>query len=246
MLHLGDYRQVLAHIKADLILTSPPYNIGSKSERCDGFRRSGKFDPKSFGAIRDYPDALNEPEYQDQQVEFLIWCADHLTKDGILVYNHKPRRRKMAMIHPCQWLLRREVSARLTLMEEVIWNRGSTHNHGRQLMWPQTERLYVFCRAGGRYKLDNNEKLIYRSDLWNIARAPSNGHNAPFPIALAEAVIEAWSKEGDLVCDPYAGSCTTGVAALALGREFEGAEILSKYFKLALARLAEVQLRMAS
>jgi DNA modification methylase len=170
-------------------------------------------------------------------VEFLLWAADHLDKSGVLVYNHKPRRRDRRMIHPGEWFLRPEVKDRLVLMEEIIWERGSTHNHGRQLMWPQTERLYVFRRSEDDYKLDNNKSLDFRSDVWRIGRAVANGHNAPFPLALAMAVIKAWSRPGELVCDPYAGSGTTGVAALKLGRRFAGAERLAKYHKVAAAAL---------
>ena len=35
----GDFKHVLGHVAANLIVTSPPYNIGSKAERKDGFRR---------------------------------------------------------------------------------------------------------------------------------------------------------------------------------------------------------------
>ena len=134
------------------------------------------------------------------------------------------------MIHPAEWFLKvRELSLR----EEIIWDRGSTHNHGRNLMWPQTERLYVFSRSDGRYCLNNNKKLSYRSDVWRINRARGNGHNAPFPSELANSVIETWSNHGQLVCDPFSGSGTTARVALALGRRFVGAEIMPKYKQLA-------------
>jgi site-specific DNA-methyltransferase (adenine-specific) len=239
VIHKGDYQRVLDDVEADLIFTSPPYNIGSRYPRTDGQRKHGNYDPKSYGAITDYPDSLPESEYQDQQRDFFLWAADHLKRSGTLVYNHKPRRRNGAMIHPAEWFLRPEVSERLVLMEEIIWDRGSTHNHGRQLMWPHTERLYVFRRAEDRYALDNTGRLDFRSDLWRIPLSSrTNGHNAPFALALAEAVISAWSQPGDLVCDPYAGSGTTAVAARRLGRAFEGAERLAKYHALAMEQLA--------
>lgn len=239
-IRLGDYQAVLADVAADLIFTSPPYNIGSKAPRRDGFRRGGRFDPKSFGAITDYPDSLPEDQYQDAQADFFLWAAKHLAPSGVLVYNHKPRRRDGAMIHPASWFLRPEVAERLTLMEEVIWDRGSTHNHGRNLMWPTTERLYVFRRAGDPYRLDNTSSLQQRSDLWRIPLTPRNGgHNAPFTLTLARDVIDTWSRPGELVCDPYSGSGTTAVAALLLGREFVGSEALPKYHSLATRRIQE-------
>lgn len=236
-IRLGDYADTLTNVTADLILTSPPYNIGSRAPRRDGQRRGGKFDPKSYGAITDYPDDLPEDEYQDNQAQFFLWAAEHLSPNGTLVYNHKPRRRDGMMLHPAAWFLRPEVTRVLTLMEEVIWDRGSTHNHGRGLMWPTTERLYVFRRADGRYRLDNTAELPERADVWRIDRAKANGHNAPFPGALAHGVITAWSAPGELVCDPYTGSGTVALAAQNLGRRFVGSELSPKYHKLALARL---------
>jgi site-specific DNA-methyltransferase (adenine-specific) len=244
MIHAGDYREVINEV-ADLIFTSPPYNIGSKSPRIDGYRKNGKFDPKSFGAIRDYPDNMPEDKYQEQQIEFFLWAARHLTTNGTLVYNHKPRRKNNQMIHPAQWFLNSEVQKELVLVEEIIWNRKSTHNHGRHIMWPQTERLYVFIKVGGKYILDNTNRLPQRSDLWTICKEPDNyGHNAPFPLALAEAVIEAWSNPGQLVMDPYSGSGSTGIASLKLGRRFIGAEILLKYRKIAEERFKEKQYQL--
>lgn len=233
----GDYREVLANVSANLIFTSPPYNIGSKCERKDGQRKHGCYDPKSFGAIRDYFDEVPEKQYQESQVGMFLWAEEHLADGGTLVYNHKPRRRNMRMIHPAEWFLRQEVREKLILMEEVIWLRGSTHNHGRQMMWPTTERLYVFKRAGGGYALNNTAATPQRSDVWKIAPAQKTGHNAPFPLALATAVIEAWSKPGDTVCDPYTGSGTTAVAARECGRRFVGAEIEVKYWRLATENL---------
>jgi len=226
--------------KAALIFTSPPYNIGSKQPRTDGFRKHGHYDPKSYGAIRDYPDDLSEDVYQRQQRDFLLWAAAHLIEDGVLVYNHKPRRRDGQMIHPAEWFLLPEVRAQLQLMEEPAWDRGSTHNHSNRLLWPQTERLYVFRKRDGVYPFVNRKDLPQRSDVWRIERSRVRGHNSPFPLDLARTVIQTWSFEGDLVCDPYGGSGTTGVAALELGRRFVGAELLPKYYHMAKRRLEAV------
>ena len=129
--HLGNYRDVLNDVTGDLIFTSPPYNIGSKAERKNGtnVNKYGRTEIKSYGAIRDYPDHLPELVYQQQQVNFFVWAADHLSPNGTLVYNHKLRRRNKRMIHPGEWFLRPEVTSRLQLMEDVVWDRGSTEWH---------------------------------------------------------------------------------------------------------------------
>ena len=73
-MYLGDYRLQLTTVQADLIITSPPYNIGSTHPRRDGMRRFGRYDAKSYGAIRDYPDDVPEEVYQQQQREFSLVC----------------------------------------------------------------------------------------------------------------------------------------------------------------------------
>lgn len=234
-LHCGSYADTINDV-ADLILTSPPYNIGSSSDAITGKRKHGLYDPKSYRSIREYPDNMPEYEYQDSQVEFLQWAAAHIHRDGVVVYNHKPRRKGGAIIHPMSWISR---VSELVLVEEIVWDRASTHNHCPQMMWQQTERLYVLRRADGKYRLNNHRGLSQRSDVWRIPRAKVNGHNAPFPLAMAIAAIEAWCPDNGLVIDPYTGSGTTAIAALETGRNFVGSERLSKYHKLALTRIQE-------
>lgn len=232
----GHYADMLDNVSADLILTSPPYNIGSSSPAVTGTRSSkdGTYDPKSYRGIREYFDDLPEEEYQASQVGFLQWAAKTLSENGILAYQHKPRRKDKQMIHPMQWLLK---VPDLVLMEEIIWDRSSTHNHSRNLMWPHTERIYILRKAGGKYLLNNDASLDFRSDVWRIPRASVNGHNAPFSEALARAVIKAWSKEGDTVVDPYLGSGTTAVAAISQSRKFIGSELLPNYFDMSVERI---------
>lgn len=244
----GDYRDVLSHVTADLIFTSPPYNVGGRQPRQDGRRRNGQYDPRSFGGITGYADSLPEDAYQDSQAQFLVWAADHMAPGGTLVYNHKPRQRRKTLVDPHEWFLRPDVRARLTeATYPVVWDRGSTHQHGRGQVWQQTERLYVLRRTEDTgWSMDNYRARgldpRFQGDVWRIpvTTHPGNGHNAPFPLALADAVITMWSQPGQLVCDPYAGSGTTGQSALELGREFQGAELVTSYYTDARYRLTHI------
>lgn len=244
----GSYSRTPARYKGnvDLIFTSPPYNIGSKAPRQDGRRKNGGYDPKSYGGITGYADNLPEDKYQESQIDFLRWCVSMLKDDGVLVYNHKPRRKNMAMIHPMQWILQ---VPQLQLMEEIIWDRGSTHNHANRLFWPTTERLYVFRKADGNYRFRNTADMEFRSDVWSIPlssrKATEAGHACPFADTLASAVINAFTNPGDLVCDPYSGSGTTAYAAQALSRNFVGTELDKDYHAQSLKRLSATQLEIA-
>ena len=62
-------------------------------------------------------------------------------------------------------------------------------------------------------------------------------HPTQKSLPLFEELIKKHSNEGDLVVDPFAGSATTGVAALVNGRQFKGCELDEDFFKKANKRL---------
>lgn len=78
--------------------------------------------------------------------------------------------------------------------------------------------------------------------VWTIA-APGKEekvfgkHPTQKPLQLLERIILASSKEGDIVFDPFSGSCTTGVAAVKLNRFFIGCELEKEYIELSIKRL---------
>ena len=64
-----------------------------------------------------------------------------------------------------------------------------------------------------------------------------NVHPCPFPLELAERVINLYSYEGDSVIDIFAGSGQTNLACERLERCPVGIEIMSEYVDYALERL---------
>lgn len=63
-------------------------------------------------------------------------------------------------------------------------------------------------------------------------------HPCPKPLSLMQALVRDFTDPGDLILDPFAGSGTTGVAALSMGRRFIGWEKDPKYHDIACRRLA--------
>lgn len=63
-------------------------------------------------------------------------------------------------------------------------------------------------------------------------------HPTAKPLALMLQLIEDFTDPGETVLDPFAGSATTGVAAVRLGRRFVGAELDPAHHVTAVARLA--------
>ena len=74
--------------------------------------------------------------------------------------------------------------------------------------------------------------------VWRIASEPRSGdHTAAFPKRLVEPCIKAGCRRGGVVLDPFAGTGTTGVVALRLGRSFIGIELRPEWADLARARI---------
>lgn len=65
----------------------------------------------------------------------------------------------------------------------------------------------------------------------------SGEHPAEKPLALMREIIELFTNPGEEILDPFAGSGSTGVAAIQTGRKFVGIERDEKYFDAACRRL---------
>ena len=75
-------------------------------------------------------------------------------------------------------------------------------------------------------------------DVWSIPTRPYRGpHFAAYPVELPTRCIKAGCKPGGMVLDPFCGTGTTGIAALALGRQFTGIELNPAFAALAAERL---------
>lgn len=59
------------------------------------------------------------------------------------------------------------------------------------------------------------------------------------PLKLMLEIVADFTEPGELVCDPYMGSGTTGIACLRTGRKFIGIEIDPKHYDTAVARITE-------
>jgi site-specific DNA-methyltransferase (adenine-specific) len=91
------------------------------------------------------------------------------------------------------------------------------------------------------------EEFGMRGNIWRMKTAGQEkpchaiAHPAKMPTAMAYDHIISWSNPGDLVLDPFAGSGTTGIQALQLGRRFVGTEIAPEYFDMMNTELQNLQ-----
>ncbi len=74
---------------------------------------------------------------------------------------------------------------------------------------------------------------VLKSDVCGVVHA----HPTQKPLALMEALVRDFTRRGDLVCDPFAGSGSTGVACKRLGRAFVGWEMREGYAAAARYRI---------
>lgn len=82
-------------------------------------------------------------------------------------------------------------------------------------------------------------------DIWRLPAVGSwekkqGKHTTQKPLSLLYRIILASTKEGDTVLDPFAGSCTTGIAANLLGRKFIGIDKSEEYLQLGIRRKDEI------
>lgn len=79
--------------------------------------------------------------------------------------------------------------------------------------------------------------------VWDIPAESAKrvGHPAPFPVALAERVVQLYSYVDDVVLDPFAGSGSTCVAAALHQRHYVGVDISPEYCALIEKRIQAIQ-----
>lgn len=78
----------------------------------------------------------------------------------------------------------------------------------------------------------------------SIIREPGNRYKAIHPtqkpVRLLERLLALTTQPGDVVLDPFSGSCSTAVACINTERKFIGFEIDSEYYEAGIKRLKEV------
>ncbi|OQA02710.1 MAG: Modification methylase DpnIIB [bacterium ADurb.Bin400] len=113
-----------------------------------------------------------------------------------------------------------------------IWEKTNPSPMNGQYMWLSSLECCVY---GRQPKATFNEHCA--SAVWRCASENNQIHPTQKPLALFARLVLASTDIGDLVIDPFAGSGTTGVAAVQLGRQFLGFEIDPEYCRLANDRI---------
>lgn len=230
---LGDALQEMKKMgdgSVDLIFTSPPYNLGDYDGAKPNFNKNSKkkgmwSQAKLADGYASHDDAMPREEYVEWQKNILRECWRLIPSTGAIFYNHKPRIVKGQLQTPL------DLNPGLPLRQIIIWDRqGRGVNFNKMFLTPTHEWIVVFAKPDFRFR-----KAAADKDLWTVAPESKNGHPAPFPVELPRRAIAATNAK--IIFDPFSGSGTTGVAALAEGREYIGVELDPGYMKQAEERL---------
>lgn len=140
------------------------------------------------------------------------------------------------------------------ILNDVTWEKPNPPpNLGTRTLTHSTETLLWATKApkGSKHKYTFNYETMREENggkqmktVWSF-QAPRDDekahgkHPTQKPVALVARCLRASTNEGDLVLDPFMGSGTTGVAALALRRRFIGIEQDETFAELAVRRLKE-------
>lgn len=213
----------------DLIITSPPYNLGKT-------HHTGNHRFKSYG---DYNDDMPEELYQQWQVEVLNECYRVLKPEGSMFYNHKNRIKNGVQITPYEWLLR----SNFIIKQEIVWQNGS-QNFDKIRFYPMTERVYWLAKDS-KTKMFNaiNHHDIFKADEWKPVRTKGY-HKRAFPEEMCLDIIACF-PDADVVLDPFVGSGTTALAAIKSGRHYIGFDISKEYCEIARKRLSTIVIQLS-
>ena len=196
----------------DLIITSPPYNLGA-THHTGGNR---------FKAYSTYSDDMPESEYMSWQTDVLNECYRILSDEGSMFYNHKNRIKDGVSITPYEWILKSE----FLIKQEIVWFNRS-QNFDKIRFYPMTERVYWLAK-NAKTKLEN---VINHHDLFDWRpEGTAEEHKRAFPMSMVTDIIACFPK-ANLVFDPYLGSGTARVGAYEFSKSFLGCEIDKDYYE---------------
>lgn len=220
-------------IKVDAIITSPPYNMnlrimkGRYISRCNNKNHTVEFSTK----YENYSDDLSMENYFDFQKEFI---EKALKITDLMFYNIQMiTGNKIALFQLLGYFANK-------IKEIIIWDKCNGQPAMQKgVLNSQFEFIIVF---------DNNKPYNRsfdvcnfnrgtESNVWYIKRERNNFIKAGFPLKLIERILNNFTKDNDIILDPFMGSGTTGVACKNLNRNFIGIELDKNYFDIAKNRL---------
>lgn len=239
-LYHGDALDVMAGMadeSVDIVVTSPPYNMGL----VPGGNGRGMYRPgasNKAGRFRDgygtHDDAMEQGAYDEWQRKVLAecWRVSRLA----VFYNHRPRVEHGVLRDP----LGNDFG--IPLRQRITLNRGTGIDVNLRNFCTRGEYLFYFAKPDTKLA---SHAVSGWGDVWDIGIAYDEpDHPAPFPVALPARCIESVAARS--VLDPFSGSGTTLRAARLAGIRGVGVEIDPQWCALTSRKLAQDVLDLGS
>lgn len=232
----GDCREVLPTISLiDLIVTSPPYNLGNSTGT--GLKAMLRGDTKSSSWPRggiaygydDHDDTMPLAAYEDWMRDCLDLMWNTLRNTGAIFFNHKPRPRDGVL-----WLPLVLVPEHMPIRQIITWDRGCGMNFNTRHYVPNSEWIIVIARPDWQLR---SQAASGVGDVWRIPYEIGSEHPASFPLGVPAKAIETTAPRR--VLDPFMGSGTTLRAAKNANYTAIGIDVSERYCEMAANRLAQ-------
>jgi site-specific DNA-methyltransferase (adenine-specific) len=217
-LYLGDCREILPTLTADAIITDPPYEADAhrKDRKITGKNRGTIATAFTFDAIDDIRVSVAADMVRASSGWVLTFCMAEGVAPWRDAFEAAGAKYKRAMI----WI-------KPDAMPQFNGQGPAAGFESITAVW--CGKGYSRWNGGGRVGTFTHNKNT----------GGKHEHETQKPVPLMLELVELFSDRGQLVCDPFMGSGTTGVAAVKLGRKFIGIEIEPKYFDIACKRIAD-------
>lgn len=124
----------------------------------------------------------------------------------------------------------------------IVWDKDNAQPAMSEgVLNRQYELIIVFAKRDAisrKFNYCNFERGTL-NDVWRIKRGKkvTNLHGATFTEELVEKILINFSRERDVVYDPFMGTGTTAVVCKNMNRRFIGSEIITSYVEVAKERL---------
>lgn len=257
-LHLGDARNLswLPDESVHLVVTSPPYWTLKEYEHT----------AEQLGDVEDYEQFLGELDRVWKECVRVLAPGGRVccVVGDVCVPRKRSGRHLVMPLHADIQVRSRRLG--LDCLTPILWQKianGVTEAQGNgagfygkpyqpgAIIKNDVEYI-LFLRKGGNYRspstlqralsmLTKEEMQSWMRSTWVDIKGESTrrGHPAPYPVALAERLIKMFSFAGDTVLDPFSGTGSTALAALASGRNSVSNELEPVYHAMAAQRLRE-------